>query len=170
MSLAGLEPLITEALRQHLANRPTLTKVLNETRILFEFLRLREVGHICDVTPPLVQEWIWQARLNKKKEWYRPAQATAKNRQWIALLVFSAAAELGALINPLALIGERIKLSKDVVPVRPLTEDEYDRVATFVDMAVFGQSQCPVLVVGARTGGSARDIAGLRMRDFGPCA
>ena len=35
-------------------------------------------------------------------------------------------------------------------------------MAIFSDTGVFGRSQRPVLVVGARAGGSAKDVAGLR--------
>ena len=166
MSMAGLEPRVVEVLRQHLANRPALRKVLYETRLLFEFMRLRGVEHICAVTTALVAEWLWQTRLNKKGEWYRPAQATAKNRQWIALLVFKAAAELGAPINPLKLTGERIRLSDQVVPIRALTDEEHQRVEIFADNGVLGQSSRPVLVACAKAGGSPEEIAGVRMRDI----
>ncbi len=165
-TLAELEPLVINALRQRLEDRPTLGKVLFETRFLFEFFKLRKVKRIRDVTTALVTEWIWDARLNQSNNWYRPAPGTAKNRQSMALSIFIEAAQLGAPINPLGLIGKRIPRSVKAVPVRPLTDHELHLVEIHSDIEILGLSRRPLLVAFAKAGGNAGAISAVRVSDI----
>ncbi len=165
-TLAELEPLVINALRQRLEDRPTLGKVLYETRFLFEFFKLRKVKRIKDVTTALVTEWIWDARLNRSNNFYRPAHGTAKNRQSIALSVFVEAAQLGAPINPLGLIGERIQRPAKAVPIRPLTDDELHLVEVHSDIGILGLSRRPLLVAFAKAGGNSGAISAVRVSDI----
>ena len=76
------------------------------------------------MTSALVLEWCWAARRDRSGVHRRTAPATARNRQWTALIAFREAAALGVPIDPEALAGERIPRPKKAESARPLTEEE----------------------------------------------
>ena len=165
MSLAAWRPTVVEALRlRYGANERTAAKVVAEAVRLFKYLAARDAVVWGDVTSLLVLEWCWAARVDRSGRHRRAAQSTARNRQWTALAALEEAAKLGAPIDPPALIGERIVRSSSAESVRPLTDDE-DRLARDFGDAGLVASRRSVMLALSYAGGSASEIAAVRMGD-----
>ena len=158
-------PLAVEAVRARYAqNARTAEKAAAETARLFRYLEARGAVVWSDVTAGLVLEWCWSARRGRSGRHRRTAQSTARNRQWTASAAFGEAARLGAPINPAALVGERIPRPDSVVSARPLTDAEADLVRVFADAGLVA-SRRSLLVAFAFAGGTATEIAAVRMQD-----
>ena len=156
---------VAEVQARFAANERTAQKVVAETARLFRFLVARGADTWSAVTPALVLEWCWAARLSRSGRHRRAAQSTARNRQWVALAVFEAAASLGAPIDPVALIGERIARPTDYTSTRPLMDDE-DRLVCQRAESALASSGLGVLLAGARSGGTPKELATLRLGDL----
>ena len=147
------------------SNKETKRKAVREVKALFRFLRARGARHFGDVTPGLTQEWFWAARMTRSGRHRRPAKSTARNRRWAALAAFVEAAALGAPIDPIVVVGEPIARPTDFVSARPLTDEEDGLVMTFSAQGLV-TTRLPILVVFARAGGTASEVAGVRMGDI----
>lgn len=164
-SLSRWEPLVLEALRcRYRSNLRTADKVEAEARRLLRYLQARGAVGWGEVTSELVSEWCWASRLNRSGVHQRTSPATARNRQWAATAVFTEAAGLGAPIDPTALIGSRIERIPETASTRPLTAAEAMRVRDFADAGLIA-SRRSLLVAFAFAGGTATEIAGLRMEN-----
>ena len=163
--VAWVAVVVAEVQARFAANERTAQKVLAETARLFRFLIVRGADRWSAVTPALVLEWCWAARLSRSGRHRRAAQSTARNRQWVALAVFEAAASLGAPIDPVALIGERIARPTAYTSARPLMDDE-DRLVCQRAESALAWSGLGVLVAAARSGGTPKEIATLRLGDL----
>ena len=146
------------------ANERTAQKVVAETARLFRFLVARGADTWSAVTPALVLEWCWAARLSRSGRHRRAAQSTARNRQWVALAVFEAAASLGAPIDPRALIGERIARPSKYVSARPLNDDEDRRARDHADAGLVA-SMRSLCMAFSYAGGTASEVGAVRRRD-----
>ena len=154
---------VAEVQARFAANERTAQKVAAETARLFRFLVARGADTWSAVTPALVLEWCWAARLSRSGRHRRAAQSTARNRQWVALAVFEAAASLGAPIDPRALIGERIARPSRYVSARPLNDDEDRRVRAYADAGLVA-SMRSLCVAFSYAGGTASEVAAVRRR------
>ena len=94
----------------------------------------------------------------------RTAQSTARNRQWIATSVFDMLSDLGAPVDTQVLVGDRIPHRGGAPGARPLTSEEADRVKEFADAVLVG-SRRALLVVFSFAGGTATEVAAMRMGD-----
>ncbi len=92
-------------------------------------------------------------------------QATARNRQWAALVAFEEAAKLGAPVNPRQLIGERIPRPTSAVAARPLDNDEDRCVRNHADAGLVATRRAVMLVL-SYAGGTASEAAAVRMGDI----
>lgn len=163
MSLDSWEPLVIEALGERYVNRRTAQKVVKEAKALFRYLRARGAECLSDVTPELVSEWLCAARLHRGSH-RPPAQSTVKNRQWAARSAFETAEFLGAPIDPHALIGEPVARPSEFVSARPLTDEEARHLRANIDADLLSSGS--LLIAFALAGGSATEIAAVRLRDL----
>ena len=161
---AWVEVVVEEVRARFSANEGTAKKAAAEAARLFRYLLALEVKRWGDVTEALVLEWCWAARRDRSGHHRRTAQSTARNRQWTALELCKAAADLGAPINPVALIGERIARPTAYTSARPLTDHE-DRLVCRRAESALAWSGLGVLVAAARSGGTPKEIAALRLGD-----
>ena len=163
MSLDAWEPLVIEALGERYSNRRTAQKAAKEAKALFRFLRARGAKSLSDVTPELVSEWLLAARHHRGSH-RLPAPSTVKNRQWAARSAFEAAEFLGAPIDPQALIGEPVARPSEFVSARPLTGEEVQYLRANADADLLSSGS--LLVALALAGGSATEMAAVRLRDL----
>ena len=163
--LLGWQPAVVDAVRARFADNPrTADKAVAEIKRLFRYLVA--VG-VCDwpaATPVVVLAWCWAARRDRSGKHRRTKQSTARNRQWVALAAFEEAARLGAPIDPHRLIGERIKRASPAVSARPLTDAEDDRARVYADAGLVA-SRRSVMLVSSYAGGTATEVAAVRMGD-----
>ena len=170
MSLARWQPVVVEALRvRYGRNERTAAKVIVEAVRLFKYLAARGAVRWGDVTDQMVTEWCWAARLDRSGRHRRAAQSTARNRQWAASAAFEAAEELGAPIDPKALVGERIPRPSGSVSARPLTFAEADAVRVHADAGLVA-SRRSVMVALSFAGGTATEAAAVRLCDIDTAA
>ena len=165
LRLGPWQTVVVEAVRVRYQNTRTAEKVTAETARLFRFLAACGAECWGDVTSALVLEWCWAAYRHRSGVHRRAAAATARNRQWAALIAFREAAALGAPINPEALVGERIARPKEVESTRPLTAGELAAAKVYAD-AGLGLSRRPLLLALAVAGGTASEIASVRWSDI----
>ena len=163
--LACWAPLVlAELRRRHSDNEATAEKVVAEASRLFRFWAICGAVAWADLDASMTVEWCWRPRAGRGNRFGWVSQSTARNRRWAALEVCKAAADLGAPIDPSALIGERIARPTDYTSVRPLTGDEDVLVCQRAESAL-AWSGLGVLVGAARGGGTAKEIAALRLGD-----
>lgn len=162
--LAVWEPLVADALRERFSNPRTAKKAQAEAGRLFRYLRARGVGSWAGVTAVLVSEWCWAARLDRSGRHRPAAQPTARNRQWAARAAFEEAAWLGAPVDPAGVIGEPIPRPDPAVSARPLSDEEAQHLRANADADLLSNGS--LLVAFALAGGSAAEIASVRLRDL----
>ena len=165
LRLEQWQPVVFEAVAERYKNTRTAEKVTVEAARLFRFMAAYGAECWSDVTSALVLEWCWAAYRHRSGVHWRTAPATARNRQWAALIVFREAAVLGAPIVPEALVGERIARPTKVESTRPLTEDELAAAKVYAD-AGLGLSRRPLLLALSLAGGTASEIAAVRWGDI----
>ena len=164
-SLAAWMPLVLAELRRRFAAKEaTAQKVAAEAARLFRFWAVNGAETWDDPGAELTLEWCWTPRARRGGGFGWVSQSTARNRQWAALELCRAAADLGAPIDPRALIGERIARPTAYTSAGPLTDDE-DRLVRERAESALAWSGLGVLVAAARSGGTATEIAALRLAD-----
>ena len=146
-------------------NVGTAEKLVAEIQRLFRYLAAVGVVDWLDATPDHVLAWCWAARRRGSGRHRRTKQATARNRQWAALVAFEEAAKLGAPINPRRLIGERIPRPTSAVAARPLDDDEDRRARDHADAGLVASRRSAMLVL-SYAGGTASEAAAVRMGDI----
>ena len=166
LSLARWEPLVVEAVRERFArNEQTVKLVVGNILRLFRFSAAHGIRTCDGWTTKLVHDWCWALRPDA----YGPPQpvshATARQRQWTALVCFQEAERLGCPIDPLVLIGERIPRPPPTVSARPLRSDEERLVQQYADTGLLG-SQRALLLALSLAGGTAQEVALVRLRDL----
>ena len=165
-SLAVWAAVAIEALSARYArNERTAATVAADVRRLFRYLRAMGVTGLEGVTCDLVTRWCWAARPDRAGRLPDVSAATARQRQWIALVCFEELAQLGAPIDPAALIGPRIPRPGMQVSARPLNISEADLVRSHADSGLM-TSRRPLQVAFAFAGGTATEIALLRLGDL----
>ena len=164
MTMTEWLPLIVEAIELRLDTKRTATKATTEVNHLFRNLKSSGAVGLEDVTPSMVQDWMWAAWSDRSGRHRSTAQSTARNRQWVARLAFEAAASMGAPIDVAILIGGRIARPTDFISARPLTDDEAHQVRVFAD-AGHVASRRSLLVAFSFAGGSATEVAAVRSKD-----
>ena len=155
-------PLVVDALGERYSNERTAQKAVREARALFRFLRARGAKCLSDVTPALVEEWLWAARHHRGAH-RLPSQSTVKNRQWAARSAFEAAELLGAPIDPQALVGEPVARPSEFVSARALTGEEARHLRANADADLLSSGS--LLVAFALAGGRSTEIAAVCLRD-----
>lgn len=164
-SLDSWLPLAQEALGQRLTNRKTAQKAFRESEHLVRTLTAKGATTFDLVTQEMVTEWCWASRPDHRTGKHKkPQPATARNRQWHAKQVFVELANLGAPVDPSALIGESIKRPPHAAQSRPLEPPEWETVKAHADPD-HRLSRCSVIVAFAHAGGNASEIANVRKRD-----
>lgn len=156
---------VLDAVRIRFAsNVGTAEKLVAEIQRLFRYLAAVGILDLLDATPDHVLAWCWAARRRGSGRHRRAKQATARNRQWAALVAFEEAARLGAPINPRRLVGERIA-RPSAVSARPLTDDEDRRARDHADAGLVATRRSVMLVL-SYAGGTASEVAAVRMGDI----
>lgn len=161
---AWQEPVI-DALRVRHTTESTRTMVVGDARRLFRVAEAFGAEEWHDLTAEIVSHYVWAARPDKLGRFRPVAKNTARNRQWSALACLQEAEELGAPIDPMALIGDRIAPPPASVSVRPLDEEEEYLAKRRADTGIIG-SRRSLLFVSSYCGGSARAVASMRARDI----
>ena len=163
-ALAVWEPLVLEALRLRYQDHRTREKVVVGTERLFRYLDAQ--GAVCwdEVTADLVLEWCRASRPDSSGDHKRLAESTVKNNQWKANQALTEAAALGAPFHLHELLSKNVKRPTEYVSARPLTDDEAELVRTFADPG-FAATRRSLAVAFSFAGGSATEIAAVRMRD-----
>ncbi len=166
LSLGAWKPLVIEGLRlRHADNETTAQKVEDEAGRLFAFWSVCRVESLHELTAEINVEWYWRPRANRKTQLGKVSQSTAKNRQWTALEVLKTFEQLGADIDPYALIGERVARPSDYVSTRPLTDEEARILRRWAESKL-AMSKIGVLVGLSFSGSTAMEMAALRLRDI----
>ena len=169
-TLAVWATLAVEAIwARYARNERTAATVAAEIRRLFRYLQAMGVTRCEDVTCELVTRWFWAARPDRAGRMLEVSASTAGKRQWYALVCFEELARLGAPINPSALVGARIERPAAQVSARPLDSGEADLVRVHADSTLVS-SKRPLQVAFSFDGGTATELAGLRLRDIDPSA
>ena len=114
-------------------NERTAATVAADVRRLFRYLRAMGVTGLEGVTCDLVTRWCWAARPDRAGRLPDVSAATARQRQWIALVCFEEMARLGAPIDPVALVGPRVERPAAQTSARPLSDEEFDLARTHSD-------------------------------------
>ena len=169
MTLTEWLPLVVEAVELRLDNKRTAKKATTEINHIFRNLQSNGAVTLEDVTPSMVQDWIWAAWCDKSNRHRSTAQSTARNRRWMAQQALEAAASMGAPIDPVTLIGARIARPTDFVSARPLTDDEAHQVRVFADGGHVA-SRRSLLVAFSFAGGSATEVAAVTSKDVDTAA
>ena len=165
-SLAAWAAAAVEALLVRYArNEQTAATVAADARRLFRYLQAMGVTGLEGVTCELVTRWCWAARPDRLGRLGDVSAATARQRQWIALVCFEELVRLGAPIGATALIGPRIQRSGMQVSARPLNPGEAGLVRAHADSGLV-TSRRPLQVAFAFASGTATEIAALRMGDI----
>ncbi len=157
--------LVLDALQQRYGpTKSTFEKARADAERLFRYLDARGVNEWSDITPKMLEDWYWAARPDRHGQLQVPAESTAKNRQWIAEVALKEAASLGAPVDVWALLSNRIARRARKAPTRPLTDDEARLVEVFA-VSRFIASARPLLVAFSFAGGTASEIAAVRVGD-----
>ena len=166
VSLAAWADLGVGALRERYSrNERTAATVAADARRLFRYLQAMGAERWEDVTCELVTRWFWAARPDRAGRLAEVSASTAGKRQLYARVCFEELERLGAPINPSALIGPRIERPAAQVSARPLADSEAARARRHADTPLV-TSRRPLLLAAAFGGGTATEIAALRLRDL----
>lgn len=163
--LAEWQPLVLAGLHQrHDANEVTAHKLDAEGSRLFKFWDVNGASKWRDIDADLNTQWYWLPRGGRGGVLKPVRPSTARNRQWASLELLNIAAELGAPIDPMALIGERIARPADATQARPCTDDEDRRIRRRAESAL-ARSRIGVIVAAAYGGGTPKETAAVRLDD-----
>ena len=143
----------------------TVQKLQAEAARLFAYWDAVGIKTLNDLVAEVTVEWCWKPRYSKKSKLGEVSQATARNRQWAALEVLNMLVRLGADIDPRELIGERVVRPSIYVSARPLTDEE-DRIVRRRAESKLARSRIGMLVGLSYCGGTAKEIAALRVCDI----
>ena len=165
LTLRGWEEPVVAALRARYTTESTRKVVVGNARRLFRVAEGLGVREWPELTAAAVGHYCWAARPDRLGRFKPVAQRTARNRQGSALACLEAAAELGAPIDPLAVIGDRIAMPSASVSARPLDAEEEHLAKRRADTGGIG-SRRSLLFALSFCGGSARAVASVRARDI----
>ena len=169
-SLAAWAAVAIEALRERYGrNERTAATVTAEARRLFRYLRNVGVARLEDLTCEPVLAWCWAARPDRAGRLSEVSASTARQRQWIALVCFTELTKRGVRIDAAAIVGPRIARPDNQVSARPLRSGEADLARAHADSTLV-TSRRPLQVAAAFAGGTATEIALLRLGDIDPAA
>ena len=159
------QPLVlAELLRRHAANEETAQKLDAEAKRQFRYWEVNGAATWRDVDADMNTRWYWLTRSGRGGA-LKPVQpATARNRQWSSLELFKVAADLGAPIDPIALIGERIDRPTDYTSARPCTDDEDRRIRRRAESEL-ARSRIGSIVAAAYSGGTPKETSAVRLCD-----
>ena len=163
--LTEWQPLVLAGLQQrHHANEVTAQKLDAEGSRLFKFWDVNGAVKWRDIDADLNTQWYWLPRGGRGGVLKTVRPSTARNRQWASLKLLNIAADLGAPIDPIALIGERIPRPTDATAARPCTDDEDRKIRRRAESAL-ARSRIGVIVAIAYAGGTPKESAALRLGD-----
>ena len=163
--LTEWQPLVLAGLQQrHEANEVTAQKLDAEGSRLFKFWDINGAVKWRDINADLNTRWYWLPRSGRGGVLKTVRPSTARNRQWASLELLNIAAELGAPIDPIALIGERIDRPADATAARPCTDDEDRRIRRRAESELT-RSRVGVIVAAAYGGGTPKEAAALCLGD-----
>lgn len=146
-------------------NERTAATMAADARRLFRYLEATGARELGDVACERVLAWCWAARPDRTGRLSAVSAATARQRQWTAFVCFEELARLGAAIEPALVVGQRILRPARQVSARPLTDGEADLARRHADTPLV-TSRRPLLLAGGFGGGTATEIAALRLRDI----
>ena len=163
--LAEWQPLVlAELRRRHEANEETAQKLDAEGTRLFKLWEINGAVKWRDIDADMNTRWYWLPRGGRGGVLKPVRPSTARNRQWASLELFNVAADLGAPINPVALIGERIDRPTDYTSARPCTDDEDRRIRRRAESEL-ARSRIGVIVAVAYSGGTPKETSAVRTCD-----
>ena len=150
---------------RYAGNERTAATVAAEIRRLFRYLQAMGANRCEDVTCEQVTRWFWASRPDRAGRLAEVSASTAAKRQWYALVCFEELARLGAPIDAAALVGPRIARPTARVSARSLADGEAAAARRHADTPLV-TSRRPLLLAAAFGGGTATEIAALRLRDL----
>lgn len=118
--------------RTHDPGSETGKKVTSDVPSMFRFFEGLGIEEWGEVDVDAAEAWYWAA-VERDDEFDKPADSTARGHQWIARLVFTVVAELGAHIDPASVVGAKVQQGPPASTARPLRGDELARVHAFAD-------------------------------------
>ena len=157
------KPVVAVLLAQF-TTESTRKTVLGDVERLFTICEKSGVETWDQLTPDVIQHFCWAAR-GKQGRFSEVAQNTARIRQWSALACLEAAADMGAPIDPVTIIGARILPPPSSNSVRPLDSDEERLFLRHADSGMLG-SRRSLLAALSYAGGTAPEVAGVRFCDI----
>ncbi|WP_420443079.1 hypothetical protein [Candidatus Poriferisodalis sp.] len=158
-------PVLLEALHGlYGANPTTAKKIVADAQRFIRFLIARGVEYWWQVTPELVDEFLWAARPDRNGRHRSVSAATARNRRWTVKGSLETTVSLGVNLDVAALLGDPIGSTPPKESARPLTEVEAQTVRDFADAGLW-TSERPVLAGLAFAGGTPREIAAVTGAD-----
>ena len=156
---------VLEGLRARYSNQSTAASVAGRASRVFDHFDICGAREWSDVDSQMCDDFYWAAYRDRMGRSQLPAHNTARDRQWIVMATLEVAATLGAPVDPLGLVGERIpRICDRVSPARPLDEAELERAKAFADPGVC-PSRRSVLVALSLSGGNSREVAAAPVRD-----
>lgn len=165
LSAGWLERILADLARTYDPATRTGKKIASHVRWMLNFLMALGISVWSEVTAEDTRDWYFAETRNLDGTFAAPKENTARNRQWTALIALEVAAKLGALVDPVAVAGPKIQQPADTdTAARPLDDGEDQRICSFANPGVVPSMRSVVVAV-MRSGGSAPDAAGVRVRD-----
>ena len=165
LSAGWVEQILGELARTYDPATRTGKKVASHVRWMMGFFIALGIECWSEITAEDAYEWFFAETRNPDGSFNIPELNTARNRQWTLILAFEAAVRLGALVDPAAVAGPKIKQPTDTgKKARPLDDDEDQRICSFADPGVLASMRSVVVAV-MRSGGSAPHAAEALVKD-----
>ena len=155
--LAGLDGV-------YAANAATADKAIGEVQRFLRYLAAHDIVFLWQITPEIIQGFLWAARPDAWGRHRSVSPATARNRRWAVGALFRVAVMLGADIDPAALLGDPLGSTPPRESARPLTTEEAQAIRDCADAGLWA-SMRPVMVALADGGGSPTEIAAVARPD-----
>lgn len=165
LSAGWIELILDVLARTYDPSTRTGKKIASHVRWMMGYFMALGIDCWSEITAEDAYEWFFAETRNPDGSFAVPEVNTARNRQWMLILAFAAAAELGALVDPVAVVGPKIKQPADTdTAARPLDDDEDQQICSFADPGVVASMRSVVVAV-MRSGGSAPNTADVRVKD-----
>ena len=164
-SFVGAEPELVEAVARTrgLADRD-LGYFASRVESLFEHLQGCGITRWSEITGELVLQWAWGEVEHRNGSRTVAARNTARNRQLEARTAFTAAAELGASVDPRTAAGPKIVWVAPDRSARFLTDRELRRICD-ASVSKRKTAKRPLLVAFSLASGTAENVGSVRAKD-----
>ena len=163
-SFVGAEPELVEAARVRGFAESVLRCLKSRVTSLFKYLQCHGVTRWCDITAALTLAWVWAEIEHRDGSRTDPAYKTVLNRQQMAHMGFTVAAELGAPIDPRCAAGPKIDWVASDPAATLLTDHELQKVCD-ASASKLSTSRRELLVAFSLASGDAEEVGSVRRRD-----